>query len=392
MKTQRPYVALMLRTSAKTYREALNSILRYNHCIDPWSLLIIQARNTEDPRAEPSTIKLAGAIIDETMKDYRRIHRFKGIPLVTIESVPPSSLDNPFRIHIVCDNERIGQAAAQHLLKLGHTNFAYVPDRLNEKWSALRGKSFSKELLSAGKKCRMFTPPPRNDPNLGDKDFTALCDWVKTLQKPCALFAANDLRARNVLDAAMHAGISVPGELSILGCDDEEILCVTAKPKLSSIKFDIEEVAFSAARALDRMIKTGNTLPRSERVMRYGPSVIVKRKSTDRPFTQDPLAEKAISYIQLNAIDGFEVSELAKELGVSRRTLEKRFKLATGNSPYDEAIRYRIDLACRMLSDGKLKTSEIAEQCGFPSQSHFETMFKRKLGTTVAQYRNRSRI
>ena len=392
MKKRPPYVALMLRTSAKTYREILNGILRYNRCAEPWSLLMIQEREAEDIRIRLAVGKFSGVIVDETMKEFNDLRQFRGTPLITIESVRPRSLSNPLRLCLLCDNDKIGRFAARHLLDLGHDNFAYVPAMLSQPWSIARGKSFVAELESKGKSCAVFTPPPPDDPKLTAKDFFLLGQWLETLPKPCAVFAANDLRARNVLDAANQADISVPREISILGCDDEEIVCSTAKPEITSIRFNTEEIGFSAARILDRMIRSGKPLDIDERILTYGPASIVPRKSTARASLSDSLVEKALVYIQLNAVDGLDVSELAAELEISRRTLEKRFRAALGRSPYDEAIRYRLDLACRMIRDTTLKTVDIAERCGFPDQSHFETMFKRKLGITVARYRNRSQI
>ena len=389
---QYPYVALMLRTSAKTYREILNGILRYNRCAEPWSLLMIQEREAEDIRIRLAVGKFSGVVVDETMREFNDLRRFRGTPLITIENIRPRSLSNPRRLRLLCDNDKIGRFAARHLLDLGHDNFAYVPAMLSQPWSIARGKSFVAELESQGKSCAVFTPPSPNDPKLTSKDFFLLGQWLKTLPKPCAVFAANDLRARNVLDAANQTDLSVPREISILGCDDEEIVCSTAKPEITSIRFNTEEIGFSAARILDRMIRSGETLNIGERILTYGPASVVPRKSTARVSLSDPLVEKALVYIRLNAVNGLNVSELAAELKISRRTLEKRFRAALGRSPYDEAIRYRLDLACRMLRDTTLKTTDIAEQCGFPDQSHFETMFKRKLGTTVAHYRNRSEI
>lgn len=392
MKKSPPYVALMVRTSAKTYREILNGILRYNHCAEPWSLLMVQEREAEDIRIRLAGNKFSGVIIDETMKEFGNLRHFRGTPLITIESVRPNSLSNPRRLCLLCDNNKIGRFAAQHLHKLGHKNFAYVPAMLSQPWSIARGKSFTEEIKLNGKSCARFTPPPPDDPQLTAKDFSLLGQWLKSLPKPCAVFAANDLRARNVLDAANQASISVPREISILGCDDEEIVCSTAKPEITSIRFNTEEIGFSAAQKLDRMIRSGKPLDIDERILTYGPASVVSRKSTARAFLSDPLVEKALVYIQLNAVDGLDVSELASELGISRRTLEKRFRDVLGRSPYEEAIQYRLDLACRMIQDTTFKTADIAERCGFPSQSHFETMFKRKLNITVAQYRHRAHI
>ena len=126
--------------------------------------------------------------------------------------------------------------------------------------------------------------------------------------------------------------------------------------------------------------------------MQHGPSVVVQRDSTARRSIDDPLVEKALEYIYLNAVNGINVNEIAAKLGVSRRTLENRFRAALGSSPYDEALRYRLDLASRMLRDGSMSTEEISERCGFPDPSHFQTMFKKKLGVTPARYRRESRV
>ena len=62
-----------------------------------------------------------------------------------------------------------------------------------------------------------------------------LAKWLRRFAKPAAVLAADDAAAQEVLQACASARLSVPGEVSVLGIDDEEFVCENATPTLSSI-------------------------------------------------------------------------------------------------------------------------------------------------------------
>ena len=73
-----------------------------------------------------------------------------------------------------------------------------------------------------------------------------------SLPKHTAVFAAYDICARQVLDACMEAGLDVPEDIAILSVDNDELLCETATPTLSSISMSTEQAGFKAAEPLEQ--------------------------------------------------------------------------------------------------------------------------------------------
>lgn len=83
------------------------------------------------------------------------------------------------------------------------------------------------------------------------------------------------------------------------------------------------------------------------------------------------------------------VGEIAKTLGMSPRTFERRFKAATGNTPRAYVQRARVEVAKRALERSKRTVSEIAEGAGYADVVAFRRIFQRETGLTPASYRER---
>lgn len=81
------------------------------------------------------------------------------------------------------------------------------------------------------------------------------------------------------------------------------------------------------------------------------------------------------------------VDELARIAGLCRSQFSKKFHLSTRKTPYQYVIERRVRVACDLLKCQNEELSEIAYRCGFSSQSHFSTIFKRITGKTPAAYR-----
>jgi AraC family transcriptional regulator len=81
------------------------------------------------------------------------------------------------------------------------------------------------------------------------------------------------------------------------------------------------------------------------------------------------------------------LQELADHLGYSRGHFLKMFRNATGTTPHQYLSDRRIERAKSLLSEGDLPLSEVAFACGFSSQSHLATEFRRRVGTSPGRYR-----
>ena len=387
--TKTPYIAIMLRTSSKTYREIMHGILQYVRRATPWAIRIntTSENSEEQSRLGFDREKYSGVIIDETNDLFHNLEKFDNSPIVTIISQRPPKCFPKNRVYIYCDNNAIGEMAAKFLVGKGFRSFGYVNFALGLPWSHERGEAFSSTLGNAGFTCEVYDPPTPKSSDIVVHDRPRLAKWLRELPKPIALFVANDMRAVDVFAACRTEGIAIPQDIAILSCDDDELICETTNPPLSSIRFSTETAGFKAAALLDRLVRRKNNIPQRERLLSYGPASVAERLSCESVAHSDPLVEKALALIRLNAMSGLHVNQLVRQMRVSRRALEIRFKSTLRRSIYDEILRIRMDKACDYLREGTLRMEEIAERCGFPDASHLGVMFKRRIGMTPTSYK-----
>ena len=86
-----------------------------------------------------------------------------------------------------------------------------------------------------------------------------------------------------------------------------------------------------------------------------------------------------------------DVPTLAARLGMSRAQLHRRLTQACGAAPAEVIIRFRLDRAARLLTEGAGTVGEVADAVGFRNLSHFVRRFRERFGQTPAEYRRPAR-
>ena len=387
-----PHVAILLSPSHVSHTQMLRGILRYAQSHAPWSLDVRLGRDGEPTAFEEKSWNFSGIVGNRLPPDLMRLARRHRTPMVLLHGVGP---DMPrVAARIVCDNEAVAHAAADHFAERGFTRFAYVGAHGRQPWSLARGEAFARELSSRGFGCEIYPDSADENASGGDSgNERALGAWLKALEKPVAVFAAYDIRARGVLDSCSGAGIAVPDEVAVLGVDNDEVLCETSTPTLSSIVLTHEEAGYEAAAALDvamtEALRRGGRRREAEPTRRvaFGPRGVAARRSTARDATTDELARRCRALVEANVARHFGVADLARSLHVSRRTLETRFRAATGRSPGEEIAEQRIRRAKALLSLHTMSQAQIAEACGFTDASHMNVAFHRRCGAPPSAFR-----
>ena len=92
-------------------------------------------------------------------------------------------------------------------------------------------------------------------------------------------------------------------------------------------------------------------------------------------------------YINEHFCSDCSLSTLAAAVHVSPNYLHVLFKSVVGMTPFEYAMKKRIEMAQRMIMAGEKSMLEISIETGFCSQSHFNKTFKAHTGQTPAQYR-----
>lgn len=105
----------------------------------------------------------------------------------------------------------------------------------------------------------------------------------------------------------------------------------------------------------------------------------------------DSLVHRAQHWLQKNMTKEVRMSEMASELGVSERTLIRRFQAALDQAPLRYLQSLRIEAARGLLEAGDLTVEAIAAKVGYNDVSSFCRLFKEKVGLSPGAYRGRFR-
>jgi AraC-like DNA-binding protein len=96
-----------------------------------------------------------------------------------------------------------------------------------------------------------------------------------------------------------------------------------------------------------------------------------------------------VSHIQKNTSRILSTAELARECGLSERTLYRKIHQALGVTPYELMLRIRIESAAEALIQTTDKVIDIAQAHAFCDQSAFTQHFRKRIGLTPKQFRMR---
>ncbi len=284
------------------------------------------------------------------------------------------------------DDFEAGRRAGEYLRALGFKRFAFCGVE-GTAWSRLRLRGFAEAAGIAERALPRFERPLawwRERPRGTDE----LASWLGSVPVPTALFACNDVAGLKVAETCRGAGFAVPADIAVLGVDDEDLLCELADPSLSSVRLDCEGIGMAAAAMLDAALGGQLSAPRARLV---SPLSVVERESTRVVVSDDPLVAAAATWIRANAQLGLGAADLVAALPASRRSIEKRFRAATGATIREAIEEARLDRAKRLLAASELPLDSVAEASGFGSLQRFHFVFKTREGVSPGAWRRAGR-
>ena len=158
----------------------------------------------------------------------------------------------------------------------------------------------------------------------------------------------------------------------------------TFLPTISSIAIDFSLAGRLAVELLAEVIAHPRT--KSE-LLTFGPTFLHRRQSTRLIDSNDWRIVKAVERIRRDACGGLKAADVIASTGLSRRLVERRFLKATGHTILDEIADVRFSQACQLLRDPTIPIGEIANLCGWESDSYLKRVFKSRTGMTPRQWR-----
>jgi len=196
------------------------------------------------------------------------------IPYVLVDPIGVPEGDVPI---ITTTNADGGFEAAEHLIGLGHQRIAII--------TGDRGLSCSRERLTGFVEALTRAGLPVDEDLIAYGNFqeaagyAAADRFLRLPDPPTAIFAGSDLQAYGVYKAAKAHGLTIPGDLSVVGFDDVD-MASWVSPPLTTIHQPVTDMAREATRILLEMAYQGIE-PVDKRIVL--PTTMIVRESTAPP-------------------------------------------------------------------------------------------------------------
>ena len=209
--------------------------------------------------------------------------------------------------------------------------------------------------------------------------------WLKAQPHPLAVLACNDVRAQQILNACRKHNIRVPEEVSVMGVDNDDVLCNLCEPPLTSIEPNTDLLGYEAAAVLAQMMKREKVRAPFTQIP---PLRLLERASTDMVAIEDPITVQAARFIRNNVGKGISVKDVLTHVNRSRTDMEQRFRRWLKCSIRAEILRLRMDRVCALLRQTDSSLDEIAALAGFSTAAHLCRLFRRHFRQTPTEYRS----
>lgn len=382
-------VLVILPTVRFLHRQILEGILAYGREHGPWQFHFETGDRYGQVLGKGRRWGCTGIVA--MVRETSQLEELAGTKIPSVFINPPAGDGTnagtpPAWVTFVNRNQtNVGATAAEYFLSRGYRNFAFAgtPRTESAKWCDQRLEGYRRRLAEEGLDCAVFSASSPEIAADFDRESAELTAWLRSLKPHTALYATRDRRALQIIGLCADAGISVPGTVSVLGTDNDEVLCESATPSLSSISLDGRNAGILCARLLDAHMRNRSVEPLVDLAFPR----VVTRQSTDEMQVPDRFLAKALAIVRRDLSARHTISSLAAAVGVSKRTLEMKSNLVLGSTLKKEIERMRLNEAVRLISNSNLPIQSVAEKCGFCCASHLNTRFKAVFGHNPSVFR-----
>ncbi len=288
--------------------------------------------------------------------------------------------------NITGDYRKTGKMAAEFFLNKGFQHFAFYGYR-DTVWSQERCEGFYECIAERGFGNNFHAYQEQSLDDLWFYEAPPLLSWLKSLPHPTALMACDDNQGNRITEICKVNNIKVPDKIAILGVDNDEIICNLSDPPLSSISHNIVRGGFEAVELIDRLLNDEENNRQDMQDVVIQPINIVNRLSTDFYSTTDMHIHTALKYIHQNIASDITVSDIVKQVPLSRRLLEIRFKQVTQQSIHKYIFNLRMERFAQLLLASDAPIADVAEQVGINNLKNLSRQFKILKKVSPNEYR-----
>jgi LacI family transcriptional regulator len=378
------HIALLVDGSRAYGRGIFRGVAEFAGKRDDWLILPQERNRSDNLPAWLRSNRVDGIIAFIPNARFGKALYKLGVPVIDVRGEGFAAGEHVFD----SDPESIARLAADFFQRAGFGHFAFCgyPGVF---FSDRRQAAFVRLLKQAGHEVRVYDGPG-GDPDYFLRERSSmeyepdLRRWLAGLPNPVAVFACNDVRGQQIINACREGGIDMPGTVAVMGVDNDDMLCELSRPTLTSIEPDTRRIGHEAAALLTRLM-AGRRVPAA--LVNIPPVRVVERQSTDTVPVEDPLVLRAMRLLREQACVGLTVEEVCVKLDCSRTTLDNLFRSRLGHTVSAELIRMRLNRAIQLLRDTDQPLGQIARRCGLPSVAYLCRFIRRETGKTPGQFR-----
>ncbi|WP_428239840.1 helix-turn-helix domain-containing protein [Gynuella sp.] len=279
----------------------------------------------------------------------------------------------PGLIYVAPDTQSIVVKAMEHMVACGVRQFGYFSGMAAEigLWAEQRENLFRQCVEESGYQW------------LGGFDtFTIRQHLTEGAFGHRGYLCASDTQARQLITLAGKLQLNVPGDLAIIGIDNDAVENQLSRVPICTVPLDPRQLGVAAYNAL-RELKDAQ----SYRHHLVSSGDVVNRLSAYLSVSDDALVSKAMKYIYCHYHRPIKAEQIIVECNTSRSTLESRFKKHLHKTIHQVLHEVRLEHAKELLSHTDTSIEDIALQCGLSSVQYLYYLFRKEVGITPNQYR-----
>lgn len=385
----RKRVAVLLPLASACARDCQDGILRYSNATGNWNILLLPQANLAQDWKQLKDFHPHGLI---TRAEAYQALLQKGLDpkLPTVLLGSDDSCRDMLHPHIRLNGRALGQAAAHfiarkpvdHLACIGvdsksGSTSAEIYESLMRELADLRPDLTSQHLFLRG----------TGDFAIQTFNLKSVEKFLKDLPKPCLVFALSDWLAWHVIVLCRELGLDVPGQIMVLGLNDNPALCLASTPQITALAPDYNGAGYLAGKALARLFWTDGRSVRG-RTFTFGLRTLIERDSTLDPRGTSRVIQRAKEFIRHNFTQPITVDDVAKALQTSKRTLNLHFSRSTDKSVHAAILSERLNRLLHLLTRTDISIKAATEQSGFTSENRAKAIFHEQFGITMTEYRD----
>jgi LacI family transcriptional regulator len=306
-----------------------------------------------------------------------------------------SAMELPYPA-VLPDDPAAGRMGSRFLLGLGYEHLAFLRVGTSGGTTMMRDE-FAKEVAAAGRRMHFIDAPDEGAAAKYDiRSLAQRREWMaahlRRLPHPIAVMTADDRFAMDLVFATRLAGLRVPQDVAVLGCDHHPHFEKLCPVPLSYVETNHREVGRRAALHLAELMRAGRrAMQHPPEIVLVPPSRVEARDSTASFVCPHPGIARAVLHVRGHFREPMTLATVARVAGLPERALNEHFRRALGHGMHEELTACRLACAEKLLRETDLKLAAIAVECGFGGDRQLRRIFSERHRTTPKEWREKWR-